>query len=176
MKITIVLVVALGFASATPIEEQTSIKKLPCPQLPDINEADISNNTPTTESTIFTTDITDKTTSPLNLNDNTTPAYSDGEVDIIIEDNEPTLEDIPQDNVEDQFSVTNLFRNTLQRRLENQIMAAAKGFAPIPIFKRRQHHKHRYPIRRQFNGYPYRKFHFVYPYYRFYRPSSLRFY
>lgn len=87
----------------------------------------------------------------------------------------------PLGNFGVQFSLTNyLYRNALASQIGEDLQAAPKGFAPIRIFKRKQHKQHpirRFTIRRKFNRYsPYRKYHFGYPYYVFYRPSSLRFY
>ncbi|CAG9561912.1 unnamed protein product [Danaus chrysippus] len=65
----------------------------------------------------------------------------------------------------------------------NELMDTASGFVPIPIFRRHQKNRKRYPnlqakrrfYRRPYNYNPYRRFYF-YPYYQYYRPSSLRFY
>ncbi|CAB3221813.1 unnamed protein product [Arctia plantaginis] len=119
-----------------------------------------------------------------------TPTFGDGVVDIVIEEDPVPSEDIDnttpyestpeiQSTVDNGLSMTHyLFRNALESRIQDEIMASAKGFAPLPIFsfRRKQNPRRRFAIRRRYNRYPYRRFHSAYPYYAFYRPSSLRFY
>lgn len=137
-------------------------------------------------------DEVEKTDVGSNIGD-VTPTFGDGLVDVVIEEDPVPSGDIEQtynatpyqstpdiqSPVGNGLSMANyLYRNALESRIQDEIMASAKGFAPLPIFsfRRKQNTRRRFAIRRRYNRYPYRRFHSAYPYYAFYRPSSLRFY
>lgn len=118
-----------------------------------------------------------------------TPKYGDREVDIVIEESvTPVVEVIPdaqnEINIDDDdylYPRDQFIDNILADRIKDEIMETAAGFAPLPFLRKRhrQPSRPRFAIRRKFQSYPYapyRRLPFYNPYYRFFRPSSLRFY
>ncbi|KAJ8722008.1 hypothetical protein PYW08_004410 [Mythimna loreyi] len=114
--------------------------------------------------------------------------FGDGEVDIVIEESVSPLEVISDEqneiNIDDDdylYPGNQLIDSILADRIKEEIMETAAGFAPPPFLKKRrkQPARRRFAIRRRYQSYPYapyRRLPYYNPYYRFYRPSSLRFY
>ncbi|KAJ8731471.1 hypothetical protein PYW07_004635 [Mythimna separata] len=117
-----------------------------------------------------------------------TTKYGDGEVDIVIEETVTPLEVVSDDqneiSIDDDdylYPGNQLIDSILADRIKGEIMETAAGFAPPPFLKKRRQQpaRRRFAIRRRYQSYPYapyRRLPYYNPYYRFYRPSSLRFY
>lgn len=140
--------------------------------------------------------LRDETTVPIEpIEDKNIPKFEE-EVNIIIEESKP------ENNVDIELTTDNplalsdasilnfdnelvpmrdedFYYNDLINRDPNEIMDAAAGFVPIPIFRK----KHKttkpqkpYASRRYYRRpYGYRRYYYFYPYYGYY-PSSLRYY
>lgn len=92
------------------------------------------------------------------------------------------LEENIDTNFENEFEIVNAddyVYNDVIYKDPNEIMDTAAGFVPIPIIrKRKKQTPRRQTPTRRYNRRPYasRRQYYFYPYYRYYRPSSLRYY
>ncbi|CAG9786658.1 unnamed protein product [Diatraea saccharalis] len=81
-----------------------------------------------------------------------------------------------EDTVLDDNTVSvpdDVYPNEIIERHPEEIMETAAGFIPVPIIKRRQKPKRRIASRRHFKRNPYRRVFYYYPYYPYYYQSSL---
>lgn len=91
------------------------------------------------------------------------------------------LEENIDTNFENDFEIVNAddyVYNDVIYKDPNEIMDTAAGFVPIPIIRKRKKQTPRRQATRRNNRRPYasRRHYYFYPYYRYYRPSSLRYY
>lgn len=109
----------------------------------------------------------------------------DAVVEMVIQENlvNPLEDFVPESSLQGDseafqgLSAGGYFDDLSTKKIQDEIMQTAAGFAPLPFLRRRQKPRKHFAMRRNFKKNPHRRVHFFYPYYySFYRPSSLRFY
>lgn len=196
MKAKIILLLIVGTVSviATPVSKPENSSNDKDPPLPETSELEVKlelEDTTLNKShpEPIKVEVISEEILPEPEASGGTTKYDDGEVEIVIEESVTPLEEVISDEqneikIDDDdylYPGNQIIDNILADRIKDEIMETAAGFAPPPFLRKRHNQpaRRRFAIRRKFQKYPYapyRRLPFYNPYYRFYRPSSLRFY